>query len=69
VVSVVREGHVYPVRCVSECRIHPVQCVKAVRDYSARGCSRSALRECILEVRCGSAFEKCVGRVPSHYCA
>jgi hypothetical protein len=35
-VSVVREG----------------RCVRAVRDCGARGCSRSALRECVREVHC-----------------
>jgi hypothetical protein len=37
---------------VSECRVHPVRCVRAVWDCGARGRSRSALRECVWEVRC-----------------
>jgi hypothetical protein len=51
-VSVVREGRVDPVRCVSECRVDLVRCVRAVRDCGARGRSRSALWECVREVRC-----------------
>jgi hypothetical protein len=54
-VSVVHEGRVYPVRCVSEYRVHPVRYVRAVRDCGVQGRSRSALRECSQEVRCASA--------------